>query len=336
MHYCRVPPPPTPVPVAAIIPRPAPCALHPPSTAVFSSYDDDGGGWSGCARGAGARALRGCQKRACGWRHGRRTRREAPAPHGRTSAAATTTAAAGRCGCCRRRRAAAAASRSFGGARRSDRGFGAPARAHQRAGLHQRVGRPRDALLRAARVRVRAAPAVLSHVGPVAPPRRRRGAACWNQPGPLRHGPDGRSVRRRGARPRLAPRLRTRRREPRRPPPPPACRVRLQLRPCTPAGKPEREHPKRPIAGFATTRREVSGQRFWGWARAISGTPEARSHPARPARTTSRARSHSCARSPPRSGVLCARVRLELVSAGLDGREGGRSAAAHGQRCKQA
>jgi single-strand selective monofunctional uracil DNA glycosylase len=31
--------------------------------------------------------------------------------------------------------------------------------------------------------------------------------------------------------------------------------------------KPAREHPKRPIEGFACTRSEVSGQRFWGWAK---------------------------------------------------------------------
>lgn len=32
-------------------------------------------------------------------------------------------------------------------------------------------------------------------------------------------------------------------------------------------GKPEYEHPKRPIEGFACTRSEVSGARLWGWAR---------------------------------------------------------------------
>ena len=35
------------------------------------------------------------------------------------------------------------------------------------------------------------------------------------------------------------------------------------------------EHPKRPVQGFACTRSEVSGQRFWGWARARYGTPRA-------------------------------------------------------------
>jgi len=38
-------------------------------------------------------------------------------------------------------------------------------------------------------------------------------------------------------------------------------------------GKPEREHPKRPIEGFACTRSEVSGRRFWGLFRERFGTP---------------------------------------------------------------
>lgn len=41
-----------------------------------------------------------------------------------------------------------------------------------------------------------------------------------------------------------------------------------------PVGKPAREHPKRPVAGFACHRAEVSGQRLWGWARNRFGTPE--------------------------------------------------------------
>jgi single-strand selective monofunctional uracil DNA glycosylase len=41
-----------------------------------------------------------------------------------------------------------------------------------------------------------------------------------------------------------------------------------------PVGKPEREHPRRPIAGFACHRSEVSGTRFWGWARNRFGTAE--------------------------------------------------------------
>lgn len=39
-------------------------------------------------------------------------------------------------------------------------------------------------------------------------------------------------------------------------------------------GKPPREHPKRPILGFASKRSEVSGTRLWGWARDRFGTPE--------------------------------------------------------------
>jgi single-strand selective monofunctional uracil DNA glycosylase len=41
-----------------------------------------------------------------------------------------------------------------------------------------------------------------------------------------------------------------------------------------PVKHPAREHPKRPIAGFACPRGEVSGQRLWGWARTTFGTPE--------------------------------------------------------------
>ncbi len=39
-------------------------------------------------------------------------------------------------------------------------------------------------------------------------------------------------------------------------------------------GKPAREHPARPITGFACTRSEVSGARLWGWARARFGVPD--------------------------------------------------------------
>jgi single-strand selective monofunctional uracil DNA glycosylase len=39
-------------------------------------------------------------------------------------------------------------------------------------------------------------------------------------------------------------------------------------------GKPPREHPKRPVAGFDCHRSEVSGTRFWGWARDRFGTAE--------------------------------------------------------------
>jgi single-strand selective monofunctional uracil DNA glycosylase len=34
-----------------------------------------------------------------------------------------------------------------------------------------------------------------------------------------------------------------------------------------PVGRPVVEHPRRPVEGFACTRSEVSGRRFWGWAR---------------------------------------------------------------------
>lgn len=37
-------------------------------------------------------------------------------------------------------------------------------------------------------------------------------------------------------------------------------------------GKPPHEHPKRPVAGFGCHRSEVSGTRFWGWARDRFGT----------------------------------------------------------------
>lgn len=38
--------------------------------------------------------------------------------------------------------------------------------------------------------------------------------------------------------------------------------------------RPEREHPKRPILGFACMRSEVSGTRLWGWARDRFGEPK--------------------------------------------------------------
>lgn len=41
-----------------------------------------------------------------------------------------------------------------------------------------------------------------------------------------------------------------------------------------PVGKPEHEHPKRPVEGFHCRRREVSGSRLWGWARERWQTPE--------------------------------------------------------------
>lgn len=38
--------------------------------------------------------------------------------------------------------------------------------------------------------------------------------------------------------------------------------------------KPKREHPQRPVHGLSCRRREVSGQRLWGWARRRFGTPQ--------------------------------------------------------------
>lgn len=51
--------------------------------------------------------------------------------------------------------------------------------------------------------------------------------------------------------------------------------VRDWLDICVPIGQPEKIHPKRPVEGFDCLRREVSGQRFWGWAKARFVTPEA-------------------------------------------------------------
>jgi len=39
-------------------------------------------------------------------------------------------------------------------------------------------------------------------------------------------------------------------------------------------GKPVNEHPKRPVEGFRCRREEVSGSRFWGWARERFETAE--------------------------------------------------------------
>ena len=38
--------------------------------------------------------------------------------------------------------------------------------------------------------------------------------------------------------------------------------------------RPRAEHPSRPILGFESTRREVSGTRLWGWAQQKFGSPE--------------------------------------------------------------
>ncbi len=40
-----------------------------------------------------------------------------------------------------------------------------------------------------------------------------------------------------------------------------------------PVGRPAREHPARKVEGFACRRREVSGMRFWGWAKDKYSTP---------------------------------------------------------------
>ena len=42
----------------------------------------------------------------------------------------------------------------------------------------------------------------------------------------------------------------------------------------TEVGKPDPEHPKRPIDGFACARSEVSGRRLWGWAKERFQGPE--------------------------------------------------------------
>ena len=43
----------------------------------------------------------------------------------------------------------------------------------------------------------------------------------------------------------------------------------------SPVGKPNDEHPKRKIEGFACTRSEVSGARLWGWAKDTFHTADA-------------------------------------------------------------
>ena len=42
-----------------------------------------------------------------------------------------------------------------------------------------------------------------------------------------------------------------------------------------PVDRPRAEHPRRPVLGFGSSRREVSGQRVWGWARDRFAAPEA-------------------------------------------------------------
>jgi single-strand selective monofunctional uracil DNA glycosylase len=50
--------------------------------------------------------------------------------------------------------------------------------------------------------------------------------------------------------------------------------VREWLRIDAAIGRPDHEHPKRPVEGLGCTRSEVSGARLWGWARDVFGTPE--------------------------------------------------------------
>lgn len=50
--------------------------------------------------------------------------------------------------------------------------------------------------------------------------------------------------------------------------------VRDFLRVTGKVGRPPLEHPKRPIAGFACPRGEVSGKRLWGFAQQRFGSPE--------------------------------------------------------------
>ncbi|MBI5062774.1 MAG: single-stranded DNA-binding protein [Desulfatitalea sp.] len=52
------------------------------------------------------------------------------------------------------------------------------------------------------------------------------------------------------------------------------CMVTQWLGLPQPVTPPAAQHPKRPILGLDCTRREVSGQRLWGWAQQRFGTPE--------------------------------------------------------------
>jgi single-strand selective monofunctional uracil DNA glycosylase len=52
------------------------------------------------------------------------------------------------------------------------------------------------------------------------------------------------------------------------------CAVRDWMGIAAAVGTPARLHPKRPVTGFACTRREVSGQRLWGWAQKNFGTAD--------------------------------------------------------------
>lgn len=50
--------------------------------------------------------------------------------------------------------------------------------------------------------------------------------------------------------------------------------VKRWLKIDAPIGQPPDVHPKRPVLGLACRRREISGQRLWGWARQRFTTPE--------------------------------------------------------------
>jgi single-strand selective monofunctional uracil DNA glycosylase len=52
------------------------------------------------------------------------------------------------------------------------------------------------------------------------------------------------------------------------------CAVRDWMGIKGPVGQPETLHLKRPVLGFACTRKEVSGQRLWGWAQKQFGAAE--------------------------------------------------------------
>ncbi len=41
-----------------------------------------------------------------------------------------------------------------------------------------------------------------------------------------------------------------------------------------PIGTPAKMHPKRPVLGFACTKREISGKRLWGWAQKTFQSPD--------------------------------------------------------------
>ena len=50
--------------------------------------------------------------------------------------------------------------------------------------------------------------------------------------------------------------------------------VRDWMKVYAPIGAPANMHPKRPVLGFACTKREVSGKRLWGWAQNSFQTPD--------------------------------------------------------------